>query len=280
VTPAPRHPSTNRRQTSNAADAVAVALALAVLAGFVVHECTTSEAACDIVRRRSFLAIPATVAFAGAATFLRGVTPAGAIAGWAIALVLWQSAGSGAFLALISLFALTWFATRFGYARKLAAGVAEPRRGRSAVQVVANVGVAAVAAAFGGVPGAIACVAALAEAAADTVSSEVGQATSNRARLIPSFAIVPAGTDGAVSLAGTLAGIAAAAAVAGIALAAAMISARVALWATVAGVLGMLFDSLLGATLERRGWLNNDAVNALSTAFAAVIAVAGTLWRP
>jgi uncharacterized membrane protein len=39
------------------------------------------------------------------------------------------------------------------------------------------------------------------------------------------------------------------------------------------GVFGLFFDSLLGATLERRGWLNNDAVNFLSTASAAVFAL-------
>ena len=36
-------------------------------------------------------------------------------------------------------------------------------------------------------------------------------------------------------------------------------------------VFGLFFDSLLGATLERRGWLNNDAVNFLSTAGAAAL---------
>jgi uncharacterized membrane protein len=35
----------------------------------------------------------------------------------------------------------------------------------------------------------------------------------------------------------------------------------------------LFFDSLLGATLERRGWLNNDAVNFLSTASAAAFAL-------
>jgi uncharacterized membrane protein len=40
------------------------------------------------------------------------------------------------------------------------------------------------------------------------------------------------------------------------------------------GVFGLFFDSLLGATLERRDWLNNDAVNFLSTASAAVFALA------
>lgn len=39
------------------------------------------------------------------------------------------------------------------------------------------------------------------------------------------------------------------------------------------GVFGLFFDSLLGATLERQGWLNNDAVNFLSTLSAAVFAL-------
>jgi uncharacterized membrane protein len=45
-------------------------------------------------------------------------------------------------------------------------------------------------------------------------------------------------------------------------------------WISCAGaVFGLFFDSLLGATLERRGWLNNDAVNFLSTASAAGFAL-------
>jgi len=39
-------------------------------------------------------------------------------------------------------------------------------------------------------------------------------------------------------------------------------------------VFGLFFDSLLGATFERVGWLNNDAVNFLSTASASGIALA------
>jgi uncharacterized membrane protein len=40
------------------------------------------------------------------------------------------------------------------------------------------------------------------------------------------------------------------------------------------GAIGGLFvDSLLGATAERRGWLNNDAVNFVSTVAASVLAI-------
>jgi uncharacterized membrane protein len=37
---------------------------------------------------------------------------------------------------------------------------------------------------------------------------------------------------------------------------------------------GLFFDSLLGATVERRGWLGNDLVNFCSTLFAALVAEA------
>jgi uncharacterized membrane protein len=42
-----------------------------------------------------------------------------------------------------------------------------------------------------------------------------------------------------------------------------------------AGLLGFAMDSVLGATLERRGLLNNDAVNFSSTLTAALFALLG-----
>ena len=115
--------------------------------------------------------------------------------------------------------------------------------------------------------------AALAEAAADTVSSEVGQVLSGQPRMITTLRTVEPGTDGAVSLFGTLAGVVAASIVA----AAGTLALRGDLtmfWISCAGaVFGLFFDSLLGATIERIGWLNNDAVNFLSTASAAGFAL-------
>jgi uncharacterized membrane protein len=72
---------------------------------------------------------------------------------------------------------------------------------------------------------------------------------------------------------GTLAGVLAAGIVAGIGTLA-LRGNLVVFWVSCAGgVFGLLFDSLLGATLERRGWLNNDAVNFSSTASAAAFAL-------
>ncbi len=48
--------------------------------------------------------------------------------------------------------------------------------------------------------------AALAEAAADTASSEIGQASARAAYMITDFHEAPIGTNGAISVVGTLAG--------------------------------------------------------------------------
>ena len=170
--------------------------------------------------------------------------------------------------ALITLFVLTFLATRFGRARKERHGLAERRTGRRAAQVLANLGIAALFAATGHLLGALA---ALAEATADTVSSEIGQALAGPTWLLTTGRRVPAGTDGGLSLSGTLAGCTAALVIAGVAC---LTLQKPALGAIIflAGVFGLVFDSLLGATIERRGWIGNDLVNLLSTLAAALAA--------
>ena len=229
------------------------------------------------VATRLGMAAAVTVAFAALARALRGVSQSGAYAGAVVCFILYASAGPGAFVALMSVFLLAWLTTGFGYPRKQALGTAEKRDGRTASQVLANLGTAAIAAAIsaatGKAAGLLAMVAALSEAAADTVSSELGQASSNQARLITTWQKVPAGTDGGVTLVGTLAGVAAAAAVSLVSVAVGMLPWKWIAPAILSAVLGMLADSYLGATLERRHLLNNDTVNFLSTVVAAAFAL-------
>ena len=214
-----------------------------------------------------------TVSFTGLARLVRGVSYSGAIAGAVICFVLLASAGPGAFVALVSVFVLTWISTRLGYGRKQNLGTAQNREGRTASQVLANLSISAACAACfaitGNVAFLVATAAALSEAAADTVSSELGQAGSAKARLITSWRLVPAGTDGGVSVAGTFGGIAAAVLVTLVCVAVGMFPLKQTAASVMAALFGMIVDSYLGATLERRKLLNNDGVNFLGTLASA-----------
>lgn len=147
----------------------------------------------------------------------------------------------------------------------------------------------------------LAFAASLAAVNADTWATELGVLSPSLPHLITSGKPVERGTSGAISLYGTLAAAAGAALVALLAgwLAPAGHFWSVLAFASLAGLLGSLFDSLLGATLqaiyrcptcdketERHplhtcgtptiqvrglGWLNNDLVNASCALFAALV---------
>lgn len=226
--------------------------------------------------------VPATglcVAFALFAWGMRTVTAAAALAGTVLTLLLCWAAGPAALLPVLTVFLLAVFSTRFGRRKKERLGTAERRRGRTALQIVANLSAAVLCAAplvLIGHPRYVLLAgasAALAEAAADTVSSELGQAIGGAPRLITTLRRVGAGEDGGITIAGTLFAFAAAAAVCAACLWADMLPTS-AYWTVLcAAFFGTLVDSLLGATLERRGLLGNNSVNFTSSAFSAALAI-------
>lgn len=171
---------------------------------------------------------------------------------------------------------------------------------RTARQVLANGGVAAVAALLGSWPAATGAIAA---AAADTWATEIGAFSPLPPRLITSWRRVTRGTSGGITALGTLGAVAGAVTIAW--LAHALAPRGVApgpLTTASAGFAGMLVDSLLGATLQgkyecpacdarfERGntvchepvrlttgwrWLDNDAVNFAATLVGAALAGIG-----
>ena len=240
--------------------------------------------------------IAISAAFAALVLILRAATVAGAGFGGMICLVLmsgtetWgHSIVRSGLTPLAALFVLTFLATRAGKRRKESAGLGEPRKGRTVAQVIANLSVAALSVSILGlfvvlgsfgpfsapslaVPLNVMCLAALVEAAADTVSSELGQAFGGRPLLLFSMRTVEPGTDGAVTLFGSLAGIVAGTIVTAAGIWSLRLRIEDAAIALGAGIAGLFFDSVLGATVERRGWLGNDLVNFSSTLFAACVA--------
>jgi len=232
--------------------------------------------------RRIVLAIAVNLAFAWLARVCGAASRSGAICGFLLGTAIYLGYGYKSFLLLFAFVFLGSVATRVGFAKKAARGVAERRGGaRSWREALANL----LAPAFLAIlvittqhePAClIALVAALAEAAGDTVSSEIGQWASDRAYLITTFKLVPAGEDGGVTLAGTAAGFAASTIIMGLGLGLGLCGpyrfAGPAI-ALAAAATGNLFDSFLGATLQRQGQLTNGMVNFVGTSVAGGLAL-------
>jgi uncharacterized protein (TIGR00297 family) len=215
-------------------------------------------------------------ALAGAAYAARTVDLSGVVAGWLVGTAIYAFLDWRGYLLLVAFFVIGSACTRIGYRRKAAANLAQERGGRrGARHALANSGVAACCALFAALTPyrtlfVVAFAAAFATAAADTSSSEIGQLVGRRTYLITTLRPVPRGTEGAVSLEGTLAGIAAAIVVAALGAAVALYPWAGVLAIVVAAFAGTTFESVVGATLEKRRLLDNEALNFLNTLIGAL----------
>jgi uncharacterized protein (TIGR00297 family) len=225
----------------------------------------------------ALLGLNAAVALLGWAA--RTVTIAGAVTGMIIGAVIIIGTGIAGWAVLIVTFVAASVTTRLGHARKATAGIAEDRGGRRGPgNAIANTGIAAWAAlvAAGSADPSLpqlALVAALATAGSDTVASEVGKAYGRTTWLITSFERVPPGTTGAISLEGTLAGIASAALLAIAGGWTGLVPMAAVPLVVIAATMASLFEGVIGATIEARGMLTNDAVNFVNSAIGAGLAI-------
>lgn len=238
-----------------------------------------------------------TVALAVAAVAARALTPIAGVVAAAFGCVIVVLVGYP-YLALLILFVVgSVLATRFRIDEKRNKNVQEGTAGERGVSnVVAHIVLPTALAIAGGLsPPAIPMseltvlyASALAFGAADTFASELG-VLAGQARSILSGRPVPPGTNGGVSAVGEGWGLVGAVLTAVIGLAFFRLFgtaiSNVGLFlgtVTVAGFLGCQVDSVLGETLENRGYLTKGSTNFLGMLSAVIIAavilaVAGTV---
>jgi uncharacterized protein (TIGR00297 family) len=113
-------------------------------------------------------------------------------------------------------------------------------------------------------------------ATADTLSSELGNLYGKNYYNIINFKKDRQGLDGVISLEGTLCGVGGSILIAFVYSLSTNFSFDF-IAIIIAGTIGNIADSVLGATLERKKLLNNNAVNFINTAVGAAVTLLFTL---
>jgi len=262
-------------------DNISVPIAAAiVLGGLGLMDGASWSAASAWLPRSFLLAAAVNIPVAALGWYARTVTTSGAVVGALVGIAVFGFAGLAGWVILFAAFAAATVSSRLGLKRKSVLGIAEARGGRRGPgNAIANTGLAAFAAAVAALSpcreGALlAMVTALVAGGSDTVASEIGKAWGTRTYLFPTFKSVRPGTSGAVSLEGTGAGLVAALTLAALAQALGLIDNHGLWFVAIGATVGSFVESLLGATLEASGTLDNDMLNFINTGLSAAFAVA------
>ncbi|MBN1159989.1 MAG: DUF92 domain-containing protein [Candidatus Diapherotrites archaeon] len=205
------------------------------------------------------------------------VSISGFAASMIVALIIIMAVYPYWFSAMLMFLIIGAATSKFRYSVKKRKGVAEAKKGRTYENIWGNafVAFACAIAFFFTYEGVFlfGYLASLATAAADTTAAEIGVLARKKPVMITTFKRVKTGTDGGISWLGT-----SSAALAAFAVSATPFVFLHGSWmmiavCTVAGTIGMLFDSFIGATLERKGIFTKHETNFSATLLGAVIAM-------
>lgn len=203
----------------------------------------------------------------------------GAFAGSIIAVTVWIGTGAAGILSLFLFFIIGTTASSWKKDVKSQDHLAQENEGkRSTSNVMANGGVAFVISVVAIlVPHLrewcmLMVVASFATACSDTLSSELGNVYGKKYYNILTLKTDIRGLDGVISVSGLLFGLAGSFAIASCVL---LFRNHYVMFVIIAtsGFFGNLVDSILGATLQQKGHLNNHSVNFFATMSGAIFAI-------
>ncbi len=192
------------------------------------------------------------------------------------------------FFILLAFFLLGSMFTRYKYDFKMAHGIAQGKGGVRGYKNVFSNSLAALtlSVAYGiyheiypshGLVLMAAYLGSVATACGDTLASEIGETYKGEPRMITTFKKARPGTDGAVSILGEGASFFGASVIALLTYILIPIDISLVFAVIAGGFIGTNIDSVLGATLQQKGYLTNNGVNLLATISGAVIS--GLLYR-
>lgn len=204
------------------------------------------------------------------------LTPMAGLTGFAVAGIIYAGAGINGVILLALFFILGVAASKWKSGSKYTNVAQDTSEARLPGQVLANGGVAALMAIVAllfthqAPVFKLMLAGSIASATADTISSELGIIYGTRFFNCINLKKDTRGLDGVISFEGTLLGLTGALLIAVAATYPDVITHyKTTLIITIAGATGNYADSVLGATLERRGLIDNNTVNFLSTLIAA-----------
>ena len=211
------------------------------------------------------------------------LTASGAVSSFAVGMIIGGLGSIGWLVTLIVFTFMGFFVTKFRFQLKEKRGLQEGKKGeRTYRNVLANGLIPTIVAVLAFTLGeqdaelaGLAFISAISVAASDTAASELG-VLSPKAYLITTGRRVPPGTDGGVSALGTASCILAAAVASltgWIIIFPHNILDPLLLIPVTMGVTGCMIDSVIGATLERRGYVTKLGNNMISMAIGALLAV-------